>query len=147
MHQSRGEIETPLHPAGESTRVIVAATFQPDEVQQLADPAFEYRSAHTIDASKKAQIFRRGQHRVDRDVLGRNSNHAAYGLGLRAYAVIGQLRITARRRSLRGYDRDYGGLSRAIGAEQTKDFSLTDVETDPCHSIDLTVALLKRVDS
>src|ERR1700730_10672974 len=147
MHQSRGEIETPLHPAGESTRVIVTAAFQPDQVQQLADPAFEYRSAHTIDASKKAQIFRRGQLLVDRDVLGRDSNHAPYGLGLRAYAVSEQLCITSRRCSLRGNDRDYGGLSRAIGAEQAKDFSLTDLETNTCHSVDVAVALLKRVDS
>src|ERR1700730_14801848 len=147
MHQSRGEIEAPLHPTRKSTRVIVAALFQPNQVQQFADPIFEYRSAYIINTSKKAQVFCGSQHWVDRDVLRRDSNHVANDLGFLAYAVLEQCCITARRRSLRGKDRDYGGLSRAIGAEQAEDFSLTYVKTYPCHRVDLTVALLKRVNS
>src|SRR6266851_4677878 len=95
MHQSRGEIETPLHSAGERTRVIIAALFQPNQVQQFADPVFEYRSAHAIHASKKAQVLHRSQLRVDRNVLRRKPNHAANDLRFFAYAVFKEHRITA----------------------------------------------------
>ena len=77
---------------------------------------------------EKSQIFRPGQPRVKGDFLRRKPNHLSNGARLLASAVTEQSRIAPRGPALRSEHRNRGRLACAVGAEQTENFALADLE-------------------
>src|SRR5882757_1089905 len=134
MHDRHGEIQTPLHAAGECADPRIAVSLQPDHRQQRVDTLAELGSVHSINAPEKLQVLRRGKLRVKRYFLWRKTDHLANLVRLPGCAPTEQKSISARGPPLRREHRNRAGLARAVGAEEAENLPFANFKIQPADS-------------
>src|SRR5882757_11334477 len=134
MHDRHGEIQTPLHAAGECVDARIAVSLQADHRQQRVDTLAELGSVHSVNAPEKLQILRCGKLRVKRYFLWRKTDHLANLIWLLRCATTEQDRISARGPSLRREHCNRTGLARSVGAEEAENFPFANLKIQPTDS-------------
>src|SRR3984885_9113048 len=107
---------------------MVAMSVQSHQRQQLVDALTQRRLSHAINAAEKLQVLHRGERRVQRHLLRRETDHLANEMLLIARAMAEQRRISRRGPALRCKHRNRSGLARSVGAKQSENLTFANLE-------------------
>jgi len=143
VEQPGGDVDAPLHAAGEGLDVILGPVAQPDLGQQFVDAPLQLPAAHAIEAAPKAEVVAGAQRAIEGDLLGHDADVPANAEGVAGDGVAGDFSRAAGRLDEAAEHVDRGGLARAIGAEQTEDFAAQDAEGDALHGLEFAECLAK----
>ena len=130
MEQTHAQIEAAFHASGECLDLVAGAFGKPHPAEGLIDPIGEFRTRKAIERTPERKIVPGGEVFVDRDLLW---HHAEVHLDLLwldpDIALINENPSTIGLEDPADH-RDGRGFSGAVGAEETEDLAVVDIEGD-----------------
>ena len=139
--QARGEVEAPPHATGVRLDATIGGLGEPELIQQLRGTGPGVGPAEVEQAGEQLEVLPAGQLLVDRGVLPREADRAAYGGGIKQDVVAGDGRLAGFGLQQRREDADCSGLARTIGTEDSEDGAFGNDKVDAVESDGVAVVL------
>src|SRR2546426_2319263 len=130
VQHGAAESEALLPAARELRGKAIQIGFEAIEFDNFVDAAPQARGLQAVDTSVELQVFRDGQVVIEAEILRHVADALADRFRIRADIEAFDMSLAAAERQEAGEHFDDGGLSAAIGAEETEDFAFLDVEAD-----------------
>ena len=146
MQEGAGEIEAPLHAAGEGRDDVVGALGETGDVERARDGRTRVAPRQPEQAHEEMQVLACGQRRVERDLLRHQAERAPR---LRRLAVDGMAGDRRRARARPAQRREHGqrrGFAGAVRPQQADDLAGLDREADAVERRARTVAQAQILD-
>ena len=135
MHQPNGQIQAPLHAAGESRDRFAGAVRQAHAFQQLLCIFLQSGPRYAVQTTPEAKVFPSAELLVQGQVLG-NQTQQAFGRPRRLpqIVVLDAHRALVRPQEPRDHA-DRRGLAGAVGAQQAEQLALRNREGNAVHGL------------
>ena len=146
MQQPAGDLQPPLHAAGERQDRVVAAVGEADHLEHLIRPGRDGGRVDPIQLGVEPEVLRGGHLHVQRRVLEDQADVAAHVVAPADDVEAADARDPGRGLGQRAEHVDRGALAGAVRAEEAEDLARRDGERDAADRVDLAVGLDEVVD-
>src|SRR6266446_763078 len=130
VQHGAAESEALLPPAGKLRGKPIEIGLEAVQLDNFVDAALETCGLQTVNASIELQVLRDGQIVVEAEILRHIADALANAFRIGVYVQPLDRGGTAAERQQAGEHFDDGGLSAAVGAQETEDFAFFDAEAD-----------------
>src|SRR5260370_10676111 len=144
MEHGAAEGEALLPAAGKLRGPAIQIGCEAVELDNFIDAALQARGFEAVDAAVELQVFRDGKIVVEAEVLRHVADALAHGFRFGPHVQTFDPGRSSAERQKSGEHFDDGGLSAAVGAEETKDFAFFDSEAHVVHGGEVAEAPHER---
>ena len=138
VQEAAGDVQPLLHAARVPLRPLVLAAFQPDEVEQLLDPALLRPRRHAVELGEVAKIVVPGEPFIDAALAAEDVANPLANLARILDDVPAEHPCRARgRNQQRDQHLDRRRLAGPVRAEQAEELPRLDREAHPANGLDL----------
>ena len=141
MNQAASDFNAAAHSAGERLDLRPAPFDQIDSFEDVGNALFPFSFGDRIELGIDAEVLLDGKVGIAGEGLRNNTDHAANRIGVFGNIVSGNDRVAGSEWDKRGHHADESAFARAVGAEETKNFSLGNRKADVLNGFKIAVAL------
>jgi hypothetical protein len=145
VQQARGDVDAPLHPAGERLDAVLGPVRQADLLQHLVHTPAKIGAAQVIEAAPEGQVLPGGEVVIEGDLLRHDADAGANGQAVSCDGVAVDLSRAGAGCDQAAQHGDGSRLARAVGAQQAEDLAAQDGERDVVNGDQVAIPLTQMI--